>query len=394
MKRLDDELSTMIGDVLGLGVIVFKDGREVYNYFGGRRHVDPDKEMTRDTLLRAASLSKMFSVFSIAQLLDAGKLTLCDDVSYHLGFELRNPNYPNAPITLEMLADHTSSLRDGKIYSLPPHCPLEDFFTVQGNHFATTEPGKYFHYCNLNYGILGTVIERVSGERFDFYQQEHILKPLGIGGGYVVSNFDAQTFDKLGTLYQPNNHGDWVATLDDYEVQPPKNSIRVQNPYAPDAYGSFDVTNYVIGTNATTFAPAGGLRLSFDDLSQALQLLINHGKPLISQESFDAMINPHWTFDGTNGYTFGGVMENYGLGTYQIGGTSKARLCKDYAIDLIGHSGEAFGVVSGLYFIPNTQSGVAFMINGATLEAGKFSAGYACEEAVMNPVCKYIFGSD
>ena len=377
-----------------MGVIAFKNCREVYSYFGGRRHLAPDKPMTRGTLLRVASPSKMFTVFAIMQLIERGKLTLGDDVSNHLGFELRNPNFPDVPITIEMLADHTSSLRDGLIYSLPPHCKLEEFFTTDGNHFAKTKPGKYFHYCNLNYGVLGTVIERISDERFDFYQQEHILKPLGINGGYVVSNFDEETFARLGTLYQPNGHGDWIATLDDYEAPSPKNFIRVQNPYAPEAYGSFDVSNYVIGTNATTFAPAGGLRISLEDLAKVLRLLMNYGKPLISEESFDAMINPHWTFDGTNGYTFGGVMENYGLGTYQIGGTSKGRLCKDCAIDLIGHSGEAFGMISGVYFVPNTQDGVAFMINGATLAQGKFSACYLLEEEVMNPVCKYIFGSD
>lgn len=406
-NSLDGELSAMIGDddtqVLGLGVIVFKDGKEVYNYFGGRRNIAPDKEMTRKTLLRAASLSKMFVAFSIMQLVEQGKLNLCEDVSKYLGFELRNPNFHDTPITIEMLASHTSSLRDGKIYSLPPHCSLKEFFTAKGvayedgAHFANMKPSKYFHYCNLNYGVLGTVIEHVSGERFDLYQRNHIFKQLDISGGYVISNFDNETFNRLGTLYHKINDK-WTATLDDYKTQPPKNFISVQNPYAPDAYGSYDVSNYSIGTNATIFAPQGGLRLSFDDLSKTLQMLMNrgkfNGKQIISEESFNAMISPHWTFDGMNGYTFGGVMENYGLGTYKIGGTSKARLCEDYAIDLIGHSGEAFGLISGLYFIPNTQDGVIFMINGATLKDGNFSAGYLLEEQVMNPICKYIFGSD
>ena len=386
LQSLQCELSSLLGDIVGLGVIVFKDGREVYSYFGGRRRLKPDKPMTRRTLLRVASPSKMFTVFAIMQLIERGKLNLNDDVNNHLGFELRNPNFPDVPITIEMLADHTSSLRDGKIYSLPPHCKLEEFF-AEGNYFAKTEPGKYFHYCNLSYGVLGTVIERVSGERFDLYQQEHILKPLGINGGYVISNLSKDAFENLGTLYIDN-----AAQIDDYKVQPPNDFISVQNPYAPEVCNSYDVSNYRVGTNATIFSPAGGLRISLEDFGKALQLLMNRGKPLISQKSFDAMINPHWTFDGTNGYTFGGVMENYGLGTYKIGGKSKARLCEDYAIDLIGHSGEAFGIISGLYFVPNTQNGVAFMINGATLEAGNFSAGYLLEEGVMNPVCKYIFG--
>lgn len=90
-------------------------------------------------------------------------------------------------------------------------------------------------------------------------------------------------------------------------------------------------------------------------------------------------------------------MENYGLGTYKIGGKSRARLCKDFEIDLIGHSGEAYGLISGLYFIPNTQNGVIFMINGTAIDVddkkalGKFSSGYIWEENVMNPLLARFF---
>ena len=58
--KLDAELSAMIGDagsnVLGLGVIVFKDGEEIYGGFFGRRHVNPDRPVTRDTRFRIASV--------------------------------------------------------------------------------------------------------------------------------------------------------------------------------------------------------------------------------------------------------------------------------------------------------------------------------------------------
>lgn len=393
--KLNAELSALIDTkVTGLGVIAFKGGREVYSFFGGRRHIAPDKILTRKTLFRAASLSKMFVAFSIMQLVERGKLKLSDDASDYLGFELRNPNFPDAPITIEMLASHTSTLRDDTIYSLPPPYTLEEFFTTGSTHFATEPPG-FFSYCNLNYGVLGTIIERVTGERFDRYQKAHVLEPLGIGGDYVVGNLDAKNFSNLGTLYQ--RQGDtWTATLDDYDVQPPKNFVDVQNPYAPDAFGSCDVSDYVIGTNATIFSPPGGLRISFDDLAKVLSMMINRGGKFLSAASFDELIRPHWTFDAKNpnGDTCGGVMENYGLGTYRIDGAGRARLCKDFVIDLIGHSGEAFGLIGGLYFIPNTGDGVVFMANGATLEAGEFSAGYLLEERVMNPVCRYISTAD
>ena len=412
---LDKEFSAQIGDndtkVLGLGVIAFKDGAEVYSKFAGRRHVNPNKKMTRQTLLRVASLSKMFTIFSVMQLVEQGKIDLQADASDYLGFELRNPNFPDTPITVEMLASHTSSIHDGEIYSLSPQYSLEEFFTEggvayeDGAHFAKKSaeaPGKYFQYSNLNYGILGTIIERVTGERFDIYQQNHILKQLGINGGYVVGNLSKKDFKNLGAIYQKVG-GTWKAQIDDYKTQPQKNFVDVQNPYAPDAFGSFDVSDYKIGTNATIFAPQGGLRISFDDLGKCLQMLMNggtyNGKQLLSRETFAAIISAHWAFDADfpNGNTYGSVMENYGLGLYKIDGTSRARLCKDFEIDLIGHSGEAFGLISGLYFLPETRSGVIFMINGTACEVGDemsfgdFSASYIWEENVMNPICQKIF---
>ena len=361
---LDDELAALIGTdgakVIGLGVIAFKNGREVYSFFGGRRHVNPDKKITRQTLLRAASVSKIFTAIAIMQLVEGGKLNLSDDVN-KFDFDLRNPNFPNAPITIEMLLDHTSSLRDEE-------------------NFSVREPGKFFCYCNLGYCVLATIIERVTGERFDRYQHNHIFAPLNLNCGYVVADLSEKSFANLGTIYRKN-----AAQIDDYKIQPPKNFA----------------ANYRIGTDAGIFAPQGGLRISFDDLGKFLQMLMNRGvhdgQRIISEKSFDAIISAHWTFDGTNGDTYGGVMENYGLGTYKIFGDGKARLCKNFAIDFVGHSGEAYGLISGLYFVPGTRDGVLFMANGTAFDAddprscGKFSCGYIWEENIMDPVCRKIF---
>ena len=420
-KNLDAEISAMIGDsdtkVPSLGVVVFKDGKKVYSHFDGRRHINADKPVTEDTLFRVASLSKMFTAFTIMQLVEQGKINLHDDASKYLGFELRNPNFPDEPITVEMLLDHTSSIRDGTSYLLPPQYTLKEFFATNGvaygdgAHFASDPikaPGKFFSYCNFNYGVLGTIIECVTGERFDIYQQNHILKQLKIGGGYVVANFDEKTFSRLGTLYLKNDggkwneFGEWHAWVDDYKVQPRKDTVRLLGVFGSKGSITYDLKNYKVGTNATIFEPQGGLRASFNDLSNALEMLMNRGEfrgeKVLSEESVEEILRSHWIFDeaNPNGYTFDGVMENYGLGTYKIFGASKARLCKDFDVDLVGHSGEAYGMISGLYFIPNTRDGVIFMINGRAIPIGdkrsfgKFSAGYIWEENVMDPVCRYI----
>ena len=84
------------------------------------KEVEWDEEknhpFTRESRFRVASVSKMFTVFTIMQLVEQGKLNLDDDVSKYLGFTLRTPNYPNTPITVSMLASHQSSLRDGKTF--------------------------------------------------------------------------------------------------------------------------------------------------------------------------------------------------------------------------------------------------------------------------------------
>ena len=104
--NLDRILENMIGSVgakvLGLGVIVFKDGKEIYSKFLGRRHINPNKPITRNTRFRAASLSKMFTIFTIMQLVEQNKINLDDDVSEYLNFKLRNPNFPNEKITVNV----------------------------------------------------------------------------------------------------------------------------------------------------------------------------------------------------------------------------------------------------------------------------------------------------
>ncbi|MBR1397679.1 MAG: beta-lactamase family protein [Selenomonadaceae bacterium] len=419
--NLDEKLENMIGyigtKVPGLGVIVFKNGKEVYSKFLGRRHINIDKPVTRHTRFRAASLSKMFTMFTIMQLVGEDKIYLDKDASEYLGFKLRNPNFADTPITVRTLASHTSSIRDDKVYSLPPEFSVKEFFDEDGKfynngvHFAPKEEeiGKYFTYCNLNYGLLGTIIERVTGERFDLYQKKHILQQLETKADYVVGNLGKDEFNNLGTLYQKNKNGEWnehfswIAQIDDYTVQPEKDMVLVQNPYARDMDTMYSLNNYNIGTNATIFSPTGGLRISFEELSHCLEMLINggtyKGREIIRADLLSEMMKPQWTYNKKkpNGDT-SSVMFNYGFGIYKIEGNGNARLCKNYAIDLIGHSGEAYGLISGLYFIPGTKNGVIFMINGEAVEPdknekslGRFSNCYIWEEELMNPICEYFF---
>ena len=93
---------------------------------------------------------------------------------------------------------HTSSLNDKQGYfTLDVINPAKtgDAAKCYNNY----EPGTGYEYCNLNYNMVGTIIERVSGQRFDKYVKTHILDPLALYGGYEVGALDAS---KFVTLYE------------------------------------------------------------------------------------------------------------------------------------------------------------------------------------------------
>lgn len=419
--NLDEKLSALIGDsgikVPGLGVIVYKDGEEIYSKFLGRRVIEMSKPVTRDTRFRAASVSKMFTIFSVMQLAERGKISLDEDAGKYLQFPLRNPACPQKKITVRALASHTSSLRDGQIYSIPPKFSVEEFFSPRGKfwengaHFAPPqeEIGKYFTYSNLNYGLLGTIIEAVTGRRFDIYQRENLFKQLDIKADYLPANFSAEEFELLGAVYQKKNlrgqwneFGDWYGKADDYKgIQPPKDTVQLQNPYAEEFQGIYSLKDYRVGTNATIFSPQGGLRISFEELAHALEMMMNggiyRGRRVLSRESLDEMFKPHWVYKNKNGRPYGGAILNYGLGTYFIDGKSNARVCREREINLIGHTGAAFGLLSGVFFIPETKSGFVYMMNGEAIEEdadprsfGEFSDNYIWEEKIMGGICDFL----
>ena len=87
----------------------------------GLADVAANRAITVDDPARIASISKLVTTIAVMRLVEQGKLHLDADVSKQLGWRLRNPAFPNRPITLRMLLSHTSSLTDAAGYwKLPP----------------------------------------------------------------------------------------------------------------------------------------------------------------------------------------------------------------------------------------------------------------------------------
>ncbi|MDX2004099.1 MAG: serine hydrolase domain-containing protein [Meiothermus sp.] len=386
-----------------LAVAVIKGGELAYINAFGHRRFDPDLPANLDSRYRVASISKLVMSLGVMKLWEGGQLELDRDVGDYLGFPLRNPAFPEAPITARMLLNHTGSLRDGNLYSIPTPYTLRDFFLPEGRFYNSAEhfeaahpPGAFFCYTNLSFGVLGTVIERVTGRRFDLYMEDEILRPLGIGGGYNITRLPEA--DNLATLYRKlegdtwNPAGAWQPQVDDWGGQPPTH-IRLQNPdVGGDPRVSVDLEGYVIGSNATFFSPQGGLRASVKELVKVAQLFLNRGAGLLRPETLEAMLAEEWTYDGGNGDTHSGLMRSWGLSVQRFLGVKDAEggdlLADRGGLPLYyGHLGDAYGLLSCLAFDPKHRNALIYIVGGVGNDPFAVRGGYSRftppEEAVL-----------
>ncbi|GBD56009.1 serine hydrolase [Gluconobacter wancherniae NBRC 103581] len=371
-----------------MAVLKLHNGRPEYAYFSGFARSDQGRTVAvgADTLFRVASISKMVTTIGFMELVEQGKISLDQDVSDYLGFKLRNPNYLSIPITARMLLSHTSSIRDADVYNLPPGQKISSFFDqthklgAVNYHFAHEAgrgPGAYFAYCNLCFGLIGTMVEHVTGQRFDLYQKEHVLKPLGIAGGYNV--LDIPSSEKLATLYAYGPKG--------YEAQVDMSPLR--------GWSNAVLRDYRPGDNGTLFSPQGGLRISVNGLGRLARFMQGRGAlgnvRLLSPSSIKLMETPVWQFDGHNGEGAYPI-SSYGLGVILLNGAvdPSGRPAIPYAGyhgAMKGHLGDAYGLHSGLWYEPEGGNAYIFVADGfpndTSPKSGVYSSFSRVEEEIL-----------
>lgn len=429
IAALEKELYAIVHDpvmpVPGCGVMAFLDGAVLYEGCCGLRRVDdahPEHNLPfrTDTRFRTASISKVFSAVAAMQLVEQGKLDLDRDISDYLGFALRNPSYPNEPITARMLLSHTSSIRDGSVYSIPPEDNIEQFFLPEGKYYAGGEhfvggadgidrgPGRFFAYTNLNYGVIGTVFERLSGLRFDEYMKKNVLEPMGIQGSFNVGDFTAEQLHHLSPLYQSKNGTNWdasqpwAAQIDDYHDQvQPRDKVLITNPDLGGENVLADLSAYHIGDNGTLFSPQGGLRISMEEMKALAELFLTDGlvggKRILTKESVDTMFTPCWTYDPDrqNGDTYDGLMTCYGPGIQKFTSGERDRFLKGRSVVMSGHFGEAYGLLAGLFLDRQRKCGIFYVINGQgapdSEHHGNYSGMYQWEERLCTALLDNLF---
>lgn len=191
----------------GLSVAVVKGGKVVLLRQYGLADVPSARPVREDTAFFLASLSKSTTGVGAMKLVEAGKVSLDEDVSTYLPFKVRNPKYPTEKITLRHLMTHTSGIHETgvKLLSLSkPGDPtmtlrelLEPYLVpggatyVDGESYLPQAPGAGFLYSNFGAALVGLVIERASGKPFATYMREEVFLPLGMPGtSFLLSDLD------------------------------------------------------------------------------------------------------------------------------------------------------------------------------------------------------------
>jgi CubicO group peptidase (beta-lactamase class C family) len=173
---IDDAIAQQ--QIPGAVLIIGHDGRVVYRKAYGSRAIEPQREaMTLDTVFDCASLTKVIATTSaIMQLWEKGKFRMNDPVAKYLPEFGQNGKQD---ITIRQLLVHYSGLAP----DLDLTKPWEGKETAYRMAFegAPERPaGAAFVYSDINFEMLGALVERLSGESLDDYATKHIFEPLGM----------------------------------------------------------------------------------------------------------------------------------------------------------------------------------------------------------------------
>ncbi|MEM8523673.1 MAG: serine hydrolase domain-containing protein [Bacteroidota bacterium] len=225
----------------GFAVAIVDSESVLYQKALGYADLDQKTPYTIQTIQGVGSISKTFIGMALAKVIEQGKLSMETEINSLLPFEVHHPYFPDEPITIQQLAEHTSGILDSKHYSksylleetnlldnnnldkgfrkyiqlLSQHEYLslgtfcERILSTKGQwyskkNFAKQKPGSKKTYSNLGATLTAYIIELAVGESFENYTQKYILQALGMHhSAWSPSKVNA---DLLATTYFPNGH--------------------------------------------------------------------------------------------------------------------------------------------------------------------------------------------
>jgi CubicO group peptidase (beta-lactamase class C family) len=249
-KALDGYLAGRASDGAFAGVVaIAKDGRTVFEKAYGLADREQRTPATAATRYNVASVGKAFTKTAVGQLIAQGRLALTDTIGKWL------PDFPNAKAkaaTIDQLLNHQAGIADffGPAFDAAPKASFAsnaDYYRFVSTQPLTFDPGTGRQYCNGCYVVLGEIVAKASGQRYEDYVGEHVFKPAGMtGAGFFRSD-------------RPP-----AATAQNYSRELPSSKGELRN--ARDAHG---VTGSAAGG---CYATAADL-IAFDNAVRAGKLL-------------------------------------------------------------------------------------------------------------------------
>ncbi|SDD50623.1 putative ATP-binding cassette transporter [Paenibacillus sp. CF095] len=193
----------------GLAVIVVQGEDIVYEKYSGYSNLENETPVTSKTLFEMGSNTKAFTGLAILQLINKGLLELEDPVSKYLPWFYMNEKGKKVDLTIKQLLYHTSAISPETIGDIPESNEddaLEKTVRMlvgqELRQVKKYEPGESFIYATINYDVLGLIIQQVTGESYENYLQNQVIRPLGLNSTFI--NHEDAVKSGLATGYKLN----------------------------------------------------------------------------------------------------------------------------------------------------------------------------------------------
>lgn len=178
--RLDSLFSARFpANAPGVAVLVAQKGSILYEKAFGSASLELQTPLAPDMLFDIGSITKQFTAVAVLQLVEQGRIRLSDSIQRYI------PAFPHV-VKIENLLTHTSGIPDYmRLHPADPYLERKDFTPAEIIDTLATrplefKPGTRFEYSNSGYFLLGYIIQRVTGEPYHTYLEDHLFKPLGL----------------------------------------------------------------------------------------------------------------------------------------------------------------------------------------------------------------------
>ncbi|URM36737.1 serine hydrolase domain-containing protein [Flavobacterium anhuiense] len=186
--------------------LVAKNGQILFERYNGYANKNEGTEITPETPVQIASVSKVLTATAVLKLVNAGKIDLDQKVNTIL------KTFPYEECTIRMLLDHRTGMRnyayftdrDKTIWDRHNQLTNKDILDILATKDIGLEAktGTRFSYCNTNYAMLALIIEKITGLSYKEAMSEMIFKPLGMTHTYVFD--DDKDRKKIVPSYKGN----------------------------------------------------------------------------------------------------------------------------------------------------------------------------------------------